>query len=70
MEMSGKLHAPAALAPSEGATGSYWLGAWLGPKTDLETVGVATGSNINVIMLLFYVNYLWNNTSMATARTF
>jgi len=35
MEVSGKLHAPAAL-PSERAPGYHWIGGWVGPRAVLD----------------------------------
>jgi hypothetical protein len=38
MEVSGHLHAPAALPPMERATGTHWMGDWVGPRAGLDTV--------------------------------
>jgi len=37
MEMSGQLHAPAAL-PQGKAAGTHWVGCWVGPITSPDTV--------------------------------
>jgi hypothetical protein len=37
MEVSGQLHAPAALPP-EKAPGTHWIGGWVGPRAVLEAV--------------------------------
>jgi hypothetical protein len=36
MEVSGQLHAPAALPPRERAPGSHWIGGWLGTRAGLD----------------------------------
>jgi hypothetical protein len=36
MEVSGQLHAPVALPPGRGASGTLWLGGWVGPRTGLD----------------------------------
>jgi hypothetical protein len=38
MEVSGQLHAPAALPPVERATRSHWIGGWVGPRACLDAV--------------------------------
>jgi hypothetical protein len=38
MEVSGQLHAPAALPPRERAPGTHWIGGWMGPTAVLDTV--------------------------------
>jgi hypothetical protein len=38
MEVSGQLHAPAALPPREGAPGTRWIGGWVGPRAVLDAV--------------------------------
>jgi hypothetical protein len=38
MEVSGQLHAPAALPPGEKAPSIYWIGGWVGPKAVLDAV--------------------------------
>jgi hypothetical protein len=38
MEVSGQLHAPAALHPREGAPTTYWLGGWVSTRTVLNAV--------------------------------
>jgi hypothetical protein len=35
MEMSGQLHAPAALPPRK-SPGTHWIGGWVGPRSSLE----------------------------------
>jgi hypothetical protein len=37
MEVSGQLHAPAALPPRERAPGTYWIEGWVGPRASLDT---------------------------------
>jgi hypothetical protein len=37
MEVSGQLHAAAAL-PRERAPGTHWIGGWLGPRAVLDPV--------------------------------
>jgi hypothetical protein len=37
MELSGQLHAPAALSP-EKDPGTHWTGSWVGTKADLDAV--------------------------------
>jgi hypothetical protein len=36
--VSGKLDAPAALPPGEGASGTHWVGGWVGPIAGLDDV--------------------------------
>jgi hypothetical protein len=36
MEVSGQLHAPAALPPRERAPGTHWIGGWVGPRAVLD----------------------------------
>jgi hypothetical protein len=38
MEVSGQLHAPAALPPKERAPGTHWIGGWVGPRAVLDAV--------------------------------
>jgi hypothetical protein len=38
MEVSGQLHAPAALSPREGAPGTHCIGGWVGPRAVLDAV--------------------------------
>jgi hypothetical protein len=38
MGVSGQLHAPAALPPSERAAGTHWIGGWVGPRAVLDAV--------------------------------
>jgi hypothetical protein len=38
MEVSGQLHAPAALPPRERAPGTHWIGGWVGPRAVLDAV--------------------------------
>jgi hypothetical protein len=39
MEVSGQLHAPAALLPGkERALGTHWIGGWVCPRTVLDVV--------------------------------
>jgi len=38
MEVSGQLHAPAALPPKERAPGTHWIGGWVGPRAGLDAV--------------------------------
>jgi hypothetical protein len=37
MEVSGQLHAPAALPPGENPS-TRWIGGWVGPRAVLDTV--------------------------------
>jgi hypothetical protein len=46
MEVSGQVHAPAAL-PREGAPGNHCVGGFLGPRTGLDT-----GEEKNIFLLL------------------
>jgi hypothetical protein len=36
MEVSGQLHAPAALPPKKRAPGTHWIGYWVGPSASLD----------------------------------
>jgi hypothetical protein len=36
MEVSGHLHATAALPPGEKAPCTYWIGGWVGPRAGLD----------------------------------
>jgi len=38
MEISGQLHAPAALTARERAHGTHWIGGWVGPRSSLDMV--------------------------------
>jgi hypothetical protein len=38
MEVSGQLHAPAALPPRERAPGTHWIGGWVGPRAVPDVV--------------------------------
>jgi hypothetical protein len=38
MEVSGQLHALAALPPRKNARGTHWIGSWVGPRVDLDSV--------------------------------
>jgi hypothetical protein len=38
LEASGQLHAPTVLFPGKRATGTYWIGGWVGPRADLDDV--------------------------------
>jgi hypothetical protein len=38
MKVSGQLHAPAALPPRERASGTHWIGGWVGPRAVLDAV--------------------------------
>jgi hypothetical protein len=38
MELSGQLHAPAALTPKERAPGNHWIGGWVGTRAVLDAV--------------------------------
>jgi hypothetical protein len=37
MEVSGQLHAPAALPPGKGP-GTYWIGGWVGPRAGQDAM--------------------------------
>jgi hypothetical protein len=38
MEVSGQLHAPAALPARERGLGIRWIGGWVGPRAVLDAV--------------------------------
>jgi hypothetical protein len=38
MEVSGQLHAPAALPPGERAPGTHWIRCWVSPRVGLDVV--------------------------------
>jgi hypothetical protein len=38
MEVSGQLHAPAALSPGKDTIGTHWIGGWVGPTALLDAV--------------------------------
>jgi len=38
MEVSGQLHAPAALPLGEIAPGTHWIGGWVGPRAICDAV--------------------------------
>jgi hypothetical protein len=38
MEVSGQLHAPAALPPGKEPPGAHWIGGWVGPRAVLDAV--------------------------------
>jgi len=38
MEVSGQLHAPAALLPGKEPPGTHWIGGWLGLRAGLDAV--------------------------------
>jgi hypothetical protein len=38
MEVSGHLHATAALPPGESAPGTHWVGRWVDPRAGLDDV--------------------------------
>jgi hypothetical protein len=38
MEVSGQIHAPAALPLKEKDPGAHWIGGWVGPKAGLDSV--------------------------------
>jgi hypothetical protein len=38
MEVSGQLHAPAALPPKERAPGTHWIGGWVCLRAVLDAV--------------------------------
>jgi len=38
MEVSGLLHAPAALSPGNDPPAVHWLGGWVDPRADLDAV--------------------------------
>jgi hypothetical protein len=38
MEVSGQLHAPAALPPGKEPPGSHWIGGWVDPRAVLDAV--------------------------------
>jgi hypothetical protein len=38
MEVSGQLHAPAALPPRESAVGTNWIEGWVIPRVRLDVI--------------------------------
>jgi hypothetical protein len=38
MKVTGQFHAPVALLPRERATGTQWIGDWMGPRAGLDAV--------------------------------
>jgi hypothetical protein len=38
MEVSGQLHAPAALPPGKEPLVPHWIGGWVGPRAVLDAV--------------------------------
>jgi hypothetical protein len=38
MEVSGQLHAPAALPPGKELPGTHWIGGWVDPTAVLDAV--------------------------------
>jgi len=38
MEVSGQLHAPAALPPEKEPPGTHWIGGWVGSRAGLGAV--------------------------------
>jgi hypothetical protein len=38
MEVSGQLHAPAALLPRKEPPATHWIGGWVGPRAVLDVV--------------------------------
>jgi len=38
MEVSGQLHATAALLPGKDPAGTRWIGGWVDPRAGLDTV--------------------------------
>jgi hypothetical protein len=44
MELSGKLHTPAALPPGVTASGTHWIGRWVGPRAGQDAVAKQKGS--------------------------
>jgi hypothetical protein len=36
LEVSGRLHAPAALTPEEKVVGTHWIGGWVDPRAGME----------------------------------
>jgi hypothetical protein len=38
MDVSGQLHAPAALPPGKEHSGTHWIGGWVGPRAILDAV--------------------------------
>jgi hypothetical protein len=39
---SGQLHAPAPLPSGKRASGTHWIGNWVGPRAGLDDVGEKT----------------------------
>jgi hypothetical protein len=38
LEVSGQVHAPAALPPGKKPHVTYWIGGWVGPRASLDDV--------------------------------
>jgi hypothetical protein len=38
MEVSGYLHAPVALPSGEKVPDNYWIGGWVGPRSNIDVV--------------------------------
>jgi hypothetical protein len=38
-EVSGELHAPAALLSRKDPPGTHWIGSWVGPRVGLNDIG-------------------------------
>jgi hypothetical protein len=63
MEVSGQLHAPTALLPTEAAPGTHWIGGWVGPRADVEEknsqppLRIAPRSSDRPSHILKYINY-------------
>jgi hypothetical protein len=45
MQVSGQLHAPAALPPRETAPGTHWIGGWVGHRAVLDAPSPRRESN-------------------------
>jgi hypothetical protein len=49
LEVSGHLHVPAALPPEVRATGTHWIGGWVGPRAGLDEVEKKKFVDLSVI---------------------
>jgi hypothetical protein len=48
MEVTGQLHAPAALPPGERAPGTHWIGALVDPRVCLDAVEIRQNRTLAV----------------------
>jgi hypothetical protein len=66
MEVSGQLHAPAALLPGKETFGTHWIRGWVGTRASLNAVAIRkfpapagdrTPAFQPVAQLLFWLSY-------------